>query len=45
MGYQVYHLSAQFSWALVALTIFDGLIVWLIRHEYLYLKHQANAQE
>jgi uncharacterized membrane protein len=34
IGYQVYELSASWSWGLAALTVFDVVIVWLTVIEY-----------
>ena len=45
MVYQGYRLSAHFSWFLVGLTALDGVILLLIWHEYLYLKHRRRKLE
>ena len=34
IAYQLYRLSFAFSWGLVALTVFDVIVIWLIWHEY-----------
>ena len=34
IGFQCYELGAHFSWGLVVLTVFDGVIVWVIWREY-----------
>ena len=38
ISYQIYRVSAHFSWGLMALTALDGVVVMLIGHEYGYLK-------
>lgn len=38
MGYQIFHLTAHFSWMLTVLTVVDGVIVFSIWHEYICLK-------
>ena len=34
IGFQGYELARHFSWGLVVLTVFDGVIVWVIWREY-----------
>jgi uncharacterized membrane protein len=45
IGYQVYRLSAHFSWMLLFLTILDIIIIMLIWHEYGYVKHRQKKRE
>lgn len=45
MVYQGYRLSAHFSWFLVWLTALDGVVLLLIWHEYLYLRHRRRTLE
>lgn len=40
--YQIYRLSVHFSWTLVALTVLDTIIIFLIWHEWGYLKHHRH---
>ena len=42
IGYQVYQLTSKFSVALILLSLFDALIVWLTWREY-RSKRQAKA--
>jgi uncharacterized membrane protein len=34
IGYQLYRITVQISFGLIALTIFDALLVWLTWREY-----------
>jgi uncharacterized membrane protein len=42
IGYQVYQLTSKFSIALILLSLFDALVVWLTWREY-RSKRQARA--
>ena len=41
--YQLYRLTYDFAWWLVALTIFDMCIVWLVWHEYILIKSRTAS--
>ncbi len=38
IGYQVYRITAHFSWGLVGLTVFDAFVVFLVWNEYQHVK-------
>jgi uncharacterized membrane protein len=42
VGYQIYRVNVRFSWVLLSLTILDSVIVVLVWHEYLHLKHRRG---
>ena len=42
IGYQIYHLTVHFSWTLVGLTALDVIIIFLVWHEYSYLKRRKE---
>lgn len=44
IGYQVYRVTFTYSPGLIALSIFDGVVIWLIWLEYLALRHQRLPQ-
>ncbi len=41
IGFQCYQIAVSFSWALVVLTLFDVLVVWLTRREYGVQRNRA----
>ena len=43
IGFQLYRIGTHFSWVMVFLTVLDAVIVLLIRHEYVYLKHHLKG--
>lgn len=45
IGYQLYRLATHFSWVMVFLTVLDAVIVLLIRHEYVYLRHHLKERQ
>jgi uncharacterized membrane protein len=43
MGYQLYRYTHTHAVVLVLLTIFDAVVWWLVRHEYLDLRSRAHT--
>ena len=41
--YQLYRMTFAFSWGLIALTVFDVIVIWLIWHEYRVRRGLAPA--